>query len=126
MYSLKQSNRVFLTEHVLNRDREIYFTRLINYFSKLLRQYIRNIILQEDNKNFNINILSAQIEEGIWGKPKYSILSHLVVEEDIDNMVIDNPISRFNINEANFSEVFNYELINTLYKKQIKTMPWLT
>ena len=75
-------------------------------------------------------MFSAQIEEGLWGKPKYSILSHLIVEDDIDNMIIDNPISRFNINEPNFAEAFNQDLINTLYKKHKlsrfkECMPWL-
>lgn len=45
-------------------------------------------------------------------------------EEDIENLIIDNVIARFNINEANFMEALNYETVTCLIPK-IKDFPFI-
>jgi len=48
----------------------------VRYFSKLGRQYLRNFKLVR-KKDFDINVLSAEIDSGLWDTPKYSILAHI-------------------------------------------------
>ena len=55
--------------------------------------------------------MSGEIDEGLFGKPKYSITSHLKSEDDIESKEIDNVSGRFNVNEQNFMEAFNFEAI---------------
>jgi hypothetical protein len=45
-----------------------------------------------------------------------------VKEDDIENLIIDNVIARFNINEANFMEALNYQTVTSLIPN-IKEFP---
>jgi len=65
-------------------------------------------------------MLSAEIDSGLWDTPKYTILSHLSGDNDIENLDVDNVETRIEINEGNFSEIFNHELVVGLFKTRLK------
>jgi len=84
LYVVRTNVREFINEQVLHKNRSSTFIQFAKHLSKLGRQFIRNIKLQTTS-NFNVGILSAEIDYGLWDKPKYSIFSFIVKFEDIEN-----------------------------------------
>ena len=93
----------------------------IKYCSKIARQYIRNYKYIE-KKDFTIDIFSAQIDSGLWDKPRYNP-AQFVLDKKIENERIDNVNARFIHNEANIMEIFNFDLITSIFKDQLKRLP---
>lgn len=69
--------------------------------SKLGRQYLRNIKLNQ-NRDFGLYVFSAEIDEGLWDKPRFNLMSYLENSNDIENLKIDNALLRFKEYEGNF------------------------
>lgn len=61
---------------VLVNNRDHYLGAFLRYLSKLSRQYLRNFIAGSLN-DFNINILSCNVDNGFWDKIRISPLEHL-------------------------------------------------
>lgn len=70
--------------------------------------------------DFNINILSCIVDDGLWDKIRISPLDHLDVKKQIENKTyIENVDARFAINEDNFAEGFNFDVITNVFKKKL-------
>jgi len=70
IYFLRKEIRRFINCHVLRNQIQIQLQSFLRYFAKLGRQYIRNMKIQS-NKDFNIKILSAEIDHGLFASPDY-------------------------------------------------------
>jgi hypothetical protein len=70
IYFVKKNVRSFINDHVLVNRRIYPMLTFIKYYSKLVRQYIRVYKLKE-KKDFPIDLFSAQIDSGLWSKPRY-------------------------------------------------------
>ena len=112
----------FLNDHVLQKNRHHYFFEFMKYFSKVGRQYVKNLKIIK-SRDFDLHLLSAEIDSGLWGKPLYNTLSAVSFEHDIDNKEVDNVQSRFELNDMNFRQMFNSKLVVELFKPKMKKMP---
>ena len=86
---------------------------------------IRNLKINQ-NRDFELNILSAEIDEGLWDKPKYNLFSFIKNENDVDHLKTMNAGIRFNNYEGNFEEALNYNNMISLFPNKFKNMPYVT
>jgi hypothetical protein len=85
IYIVKKNVRDFVNSRVLSRSRGTIFLRFVAYMSKISRQYLRNLKLI-NKKDFDLEMFSAEIDDGLWDKPRFSIFSHLLRDDDIENI----------------------------------------
>jgi len=91
--------------------------------SKLSRQFLRNLKLLK-KVDFDINIFSAEIDNGLFDKPRFSLFSHLQKVDDIEFLEVDHVLVRINLYEGNFRDAFDYSLITQMFPKKFSKMPY--
>lgn len=74
--------RQFMNNSFLNTQwRAHYFIQFTKFLSKISRNYLRSIKLRSSD-DFDLMILSASIDDGLWSTPKYVVLSNLQANEN--------------------------------------------
>ena len=70
----------------------------------------------KDMKNFKIELLTSEIDDGLWEK----ISSNAYEDEEIENHEdIENIDARITINEANFETVFDKDRILQIFEGRL-------
>lgn len=98
--------------------------QFIRYFSKLGRQYLRNLKIDK-NQDFELTLLSAEIDSGFWSIAKFATLHHLIKHRDIETQISDNVTQRLAINEGNFMEAFDYDNVTSILGNNLSKMPYV-
>ena len=100
--------RNFINSTVLLGKRTQVLDKYFDFFALLGRKYVRDLKMSE-NQDFDLEILSAEIDEGLWN-PGHD--RKLEINDDIYKSY-----EKFSIHEINFLQAFDTDLItNRTYK----------
>ena len=119
LFTSQREIREFINTQVLIKERTMHFIKFVKFLSKAGRQLIRSIKLDQ-NRDFKLDIFSAEIDEGLWDTPKYNVMSFMKPSDDISNLKIGNAELRFSVIEGNYMHVANFETIKNMFPKKLE------
>ena len=89
----------------------------VKVMSLVSRKILRSIKVHT-SCDFEINILSAQIDEGLWTEPKYSLLGSLQKSKDIPE-ILSKPEAIFVCYFENYLKAFDLDLLKSIFPQKL-------
>jgi hypothetical protein len=103
VYKVKKNESDFINKELFDTQSRPYrFVQYIKAFSKISRQLLQSIKNQWKT-DFDINLLSAHINCGLWSTSNYVICNHA---EESDITLTPNPDIKFDVYWENYLLTF--------------------
>ena len=120
MFQVIKNESEFITTNILQGNtRAHYFVIFVKVMSLISRKILRSIKVHTGS-DFQINILSAQIDEGLWTEPKYSVLGSLQKSNNIhDSEDLSKPEALFDCYFENYLKAFDLELLKSILPQKL-------
>ena len=116
VYKVKKPLRLFLNNQYLkSSQRQFYFIQFVKIMSRIGRNYLRNLKFS-NKEDFDLMILSASIDNGLWGPPKYTVLA---IRDQQNTYFSENVEQKFDTIKSNFMEALKLDLLKKVFGTSI-------
>ena len=119
---------MFINTHVSNslkpqeNCKNYYLFTVLRYLSSYGRQYVR-FISKNLKKDFDLNLFTAQIEQGIYMEPLRKKGSSNNFKQQCEHTQVEKILEKFNMIDENFIYILSLEFVDKYLREDLKEYP---